>query len=82
MLASILQDSTLPDASQQLHESLDELLREATASGIPQNDAIKAIMAWAVDQAYATGGYPHTRIVVLDVLEHILLHDMTNKNTR
>ena len=75
------QDRGSPDPLQRLNESLGELLREATASGISHNDAIKTIMAWAVDQAYVTGGYPHTRIVVLDVLEHILLLDMNNKNT-
>jgi hypothetical protein len=80
MTSPILQDRALPAPSQRLHESLGELLHEATASGISHNDAIKAIMAWAVEQAYATGGYPHTRIVMLDVLEHILLLDITNKN--
>ncbi|MEJ2228498.1 MAG: hypothetical protein P8Y67_09725 [Alphaproteobacteria bacterium] len=69
-----------PDHTQRLHNSLDALVREADAMGISHTDAIKAILTWSVEQTYDTGGYPYTRLVLLDVLEHILLLDITNKN--
>jgi hypothetical protein len=69
-----------PDPAQQLKERLGELVHEADAMGVSHTDAIKAILTWAVEQTYATGGYPHTRLVMLDVLEHILLQEITNKN--
>jgi hypothetical protein len=36
-------------------------------------------MAWAAGQSYMLGGYPHTRSVMLDTLETVLILELTKK---
>ncbi len=80
MPSPILHDPISIDATVQLNERLCELVREAVAKGASHTDVVKAILTWTVEQTYATGGYPQTRLVMLDALEHILLREITKKN--
>lgn len=60
-------------------ERLEALLREAAVREMPLNDVIRAVMAWAAEQSYAAGGYPHARVMMLDMLETVLLRDAAKK---
>ena len=62
-----------------VREVLERLLREAGEKGLDHHDVVGAVMSWAVEQAYAAGGYPQARFALLDALETVLLLDATKK---
>jgi hypothetical protein len=58
---------------------LDALLAEAGAQGMPPHEVVRAVMTWAAEQSYQTGGYSHTKSMVLDTLETVLILDAAKK---
>jgi hypothetical protein len=72
------QDSKLPNSVRWMRDQLDELVRHADALGLPEHEAVSAVLGWAAEHSYATGGYQHIRAVILDALETVLIRDIKN----
>ena len=72
-LASVLTAGDDGVAASLIGDRLESLLKEAGQQGVPPHDVIKAIMAWAAQQSYAEGGYPHAKSLMLDTLEAVLI---------
>ena len=62
-----------PSANEcEVRARLDQLIAELRKAGIPETVALRAIMGWAADRAYDSGGYGAAKALSLNALEEVL----------
>jgi hypothetical protein len=65
--------------NQALDTQLDQLLAEASESGLSDRAVLDAVFSWAAGRAYEKGGYPVARTIMLNTLEEVLLREVCDK---
>lgn len=63
----------------ELEARLDQVLADTRRFGLSDDAALDAIFAWAARRAYDAAGYSMAKVLMLNALEDILLHDAYHK---